>query len=93
MELVEDQLLALVVLLLKKSKIEQQLRKTFRCFLRKCFSCCGMKNIENELKFLNESIEAIKDEESKLTKSEISKLTKSEISKLGTKVPSKITSI
>lgn len=60
MEIVEEELLALVVLLLKKSKIEEKLRKTFRCMLRKCFSCCGMKNIEEELKFLNESIKEIK---------------------------------
>ena len=71
MELVEDQLLTLVVLLLKKSKIEAKLRKTFRCFLRRCFSCCGMKNIEHELQFLNESIDMIKSTDSKLKISSI----------------------
>lgn len=60
MEIVEEQLLLLAIYMLKKAKIEKQLRKTFRCFLRKMFSCCGMKNIENELKFLNNNIENIK---------------------------------
>ena len=58
--LLEEQLLTLAIYMLKKAKIEKQLRKTFRCFLRKMFSCCGMKNIENELKYLNENIDIIK---------------------------------
>lgn len=60
MELIEDELLSLAILILKKAKIEEKLRQTFKCFLRKCFSCCGMKNIEAELHFLNESIEELK---------------------------------
>ena len=62
MELIEEQLILLTIYLLKKAKIEKKLRQTFKCFLRKCFSCCGMKNIENELKHLNDSIELIKTE-------------------------------
>tara|TARA_R110000803_G_scaffold105486_4_gene173708 strand:- start:642 stop:863 length:222 start_codon:yes stop_codon:yes gene_type:complete len=61
MEIVEDKLLELAILMLKKAKIEEKLRKTFRCFLRKMFSCCGMKNIENELQYLNKSITEIKE--------------------------------
>tara|TARA_R110000822_G_C15142312_1_gene476332 strand:+ start:149 stop:397 length:249 start_codon:yes stop_codon:yes gene_type:complete len=60
MELLEDELLSLAILILKKAKIEQKLRATFKCMLRKMFSCCGLKNIENELKYLNESINEIK---------------------------------
>lgn len=56
MDIIEEELLSLALLLIRKAKIEKKLRQTFRCFLRKCFSCCGMKNIENELKFLNDSI-------------------------------------
>ena len=60
MEILEEEIIALSILLLKKYKIEKKLRQTFRCFLRKCFSCCGMKNIENELKHLNNEIECFK---------------------------------
>lgn len=60
MEILEEELIALSILLLKKYKIEKKLRQTFRCFLRKLFSCCGMKNIENELKHLNNEIECFK---------------------------------
>lgn len=60
MELVEEELLALALLILQKAKIEKKLRQTFKCLLRKLFSCCGLKNIENELKFLNESIDELK---------------------------------
>ena len=60
MEIIEEELISLALLLLQKAKIEKKLRQTFKCFLRKLFSCCGMKNIENELIFLNESIDVIK---------------------------------
>ena len=60
MEIIEEELIAIALLLLQKAKIEKKLRQTFKCFLRKCFSCCGMKNIENELQFLNNSIEELK---------------------------------
>jgi len=57
MEILEEQMLNLAILLIKKAKIEEKLRQTFRCILRKCFSCCGMKNIENELIYLNKKID------------------------------------
>lgn len=60
MEILEEQIVALALLLLQKAKIEKKLRQTFKCFLRKLFSCCGMKNIEHELQFLNDSISQIK---------------------------------
>ena len=60
MEMLEEELLTLAIYMLKKAKIEKQLRKTIRCFLRKMFSCCGMKNIENELHYLNENIDRMK---------------------------------
>ena len=56
MEVLEEGLLELALLIIKKSKIEKELRKTFKCILKKIFSCCGLKNLENELKYLNESI-------------------------------------
>jgi len=71
--LIEEHLLGLAILILKKAKIEQKLRQTFKCFLRKCFSCCGMKNIENELQFLNDSIEELKNNQ--LVKNKIFKST------------------
>ena len=61
MEIIEEELIAIALLILQKAKIEKKLRQTFKCFLRKCFSCCGMKNIENELQFLNNSIDELKD--------------------------------
>ncbi len=64
MEILEENLIALALLLLQRAKIEKKLRQTFKCFLRKLFSCCGMKNIENELKFLNDSIEQLKSKRS-----------------------------
>ena len=60
MEIIEEELITIALLLLQKAKIEKKLRQTFKCFLRKCFSCCGMKNIENELQFLNNNIEELK---------------------------------
>jgi len=60
MEIIEEEIIALSILLLKKYKIEKKLRQTFKCFLRKLFSCCGLKNIENELIHLNHEIENIK---------------------------------
>lgn len=56
MEILEESIVELTLLLIRKLEIEKQLRKTFKCMLKKCFTCCGMKNIENELIFLNESI-------------------------------------
>ena len=56
MELIEDSLVELTLLLIRKLEIEKKLRQTFKCMLRKLFTCCGMKNIENEMKYLNESI-------------------------------------
>jgi len=63
MEIIEEELIAIALLLLQKAKIEKKLRQTFKCFLRKCFSCCGMKNIENELQFLNNNIEELKNKD------------------------------
>ena len=63
MEMIEEQIITLSILLLKKYKIEKKLRQTFKCFLRKCFTCCGMANIENELKHLNDAIELLKIEQ------------------------------
>mgnify|MGYP003653698299 CR=1 FL=1 len=61
MEIVlESILLELAILLIKKTKIEKKLRHTFKCLLRKCFTCCGMKNIESELIYLNEAINELK---------------------------------
>lgn len=60
--LLEEHLLTLAIYMLKKAKIEKLLRQTFRCFIRKLFSCCALKNLENELIFLNENIETIKKE-------------------------------
>ena len=60
MDILTDEILGLAILIIKKAKIEARLRQTFKCFLRKCFSCCGMRNIENELKYLNEAIEELK---------------------------------
>ena len=56
MEIIEIEALNLLRLLLKKAKIEDKLKKTFKCFLRKCFVCCGMRDIEQELFNLNEEI-------------------------------------
>ena len=59
MEIVEEGILELALLIIKKSKIEAKLRETWKCILRKLFTCCGMKNLENELKYLNVSINNI----------------------------------
>tara|TARA_R110002153_G_scaffold166452_1_gene318960 strand:- start:72 stop:308 length:237 start_codon:yes stop_codon:yes gene_type:complete len=58
--MIEAVLLELAILIIKKTKIEKKLRQTFKCMLRKCFTCCGMKNIEQELIFLNEAINELK---------------------------------
>ena len=65
MEILSEEALTLAILIIRKAKIEEKLRQTFKCFLRKCFSCCGMKNIENELKYLNEAIEELKKNKNK----------------------------
>ena len=56
MELIEESIVALTLLLIRKLKIERKLRQTFKCILRKLFFICGMKTLENELIYLNESI-------------------------------------
>lgn len=61
MELIEEHIVELALLLLQKAKIEEKLRQTFKCFLRKLFSCCGMKNIELELQYLNDTIASMKE--------------------------------
>jgi hypothetical protein len=59
MEIITEELLSLAILILRKAKIEKELRKTFKCLLKKIFSCCGLKNIENELHYLNEQIDKL----------------------------------
>ena len=56
MEMIEEQIITLSILLLKKYKIEKKLRQTFKCFLRKCFTCMGMTTIEEQLKEINRTI-------------------------------------
>ena len=59
MEIIGEELLSLAILVLKKAKIEKELRKTFKCLLKRCFTCCGLKNIEIELIYLNEQIDKL----------------------------------
>lgn len=61
MELLEEELITLTLLLIRKGKLDKKLRKTFICVLRKLFSCCGLKNIHEELIILNERIDLLKD--------------------------------
>jgi len=56
----EEVAIELAFLLMKKFELEKQLRKTFKCFLRRCFSCLGMKVIEEELKMINEKLFELK---------------------------------
>jgi len=56
----EEVAIELAFLLMKKFELEKQLRKTFKCFLRKCFSCLGMKVIEEELRMINEKLFELK---------------------------------
>ncbi len=56
----EDVAIELAFLLMKKFELEKQLKKTFKCFLRKCFSCLGMKIIEEELRMINEKLFELK---------------------------------
>lgn len=45
------------ILLLRKIKIEKQLKKTFRCFLKRCLGCLyRMERIEQELHEINEKL-------------------------------------
>ncbi len=57
----EETAIELGILLLRKMEIEKKLKKTFKCFLRRCFACLGMKNIEEELKIINERLFNLKD--------------------------------
>ncbi len=59
MEIVTEELLSLALLILRKAKIEKELRKTVKCLIKKCFTCCAMTNIENELIYLNEQIDKL----------------------------------
>ena len=68
MEIVGEELLSLAILILRKAKIEKELRKTFKCMLKKCFTCCGLHNIENELIYLNEQIDKLSISNNKLTR-------------------------
>ena len=60
MEILTEEVFHLAVLILKKAKIEKKLRQTFKCILLKCFSCCGFKDLQAELQYLNEAIEELK---------------------------------
>jgi len=58
--IIEEQLVLLALLVLKKLKLEKKLKKTLRCMLRKCFACLGMKGIEDQLKDINREIILLK---------------------------------
>ena len=61
MELLEGEyFIQLALLLVKKAKLQQKLKKTFFCALRKCFSCLGMKNIELQLEAIEEALVILK---------------------------------
>lgn len=59
MDIIGEEVLSLAILVLRKAKIEKELRKTFKCLLKRCFTCCGLKSIENELIYLNEQIDKL----------------------------------
>lgn len=49
------------ILLLRKMKIEKQLKKTFRCFLKRCLGCLTrMHRIEEELIEINKKLLELK---------------------------------
>ena len=58
--IIEEQLVLLALLVLKKLKLEKKLKKTLRCMLRKCFACLGMKAIEDQLRDINREIILLK---------------------------------
>ena len=68
MELIDESIIALTLLLIRKLEIEKKLRQTFKCILRKLFTCCGMmKNIKHELKYLNVSIKKLQTKKKEFT--------------------------
>ena len=56
----EETLVQLSILVVKKLALEKKLKKTIRCLLRKCFTCMGMTTIEEQLKEINQKITLLK---------------------------------
>lgn len=59
MDLASEELLSIIVLLGKKCELEKKLKKTIKCLIRKCFSCMGLKSIEDELHEINTQIQQL----------------------------------
>lgn len=60
MEIVEEQIVALALLMLKKAKLEKKLKKCITCSLRRCFSFLGFKQIEVLLEDIENQITQVK---------------------------------
>ena len=74
MDIIEDIGLEIIVLGIKKMKLEKQLNKCFTCTIRRLLSCLGFKKIENKIKLLEDKIKELKQMEN-LNKCSICKLT------------------
>ena len=56
----EEAAIEIGILLFRKMKIEQKLKKALNRLIRKCFSCLGLKDIDRELKEINNRLLEIK---------------------------------
>ena len=59
MELIENEMVGLTLLIIKKCELEKKLKKTIKCLIRKCFKCMGMVSIEEQLKEINDQIKLL----------------------------------
>tara|TARA_R100000935_G_scaffold53551_1_gene81474 strand:- start:678 stop:941 length:264 start_codon:yes stop_codon:yes gene_type:complete len=57
---VEESLVALIMLIIRKAKLEKKVKKKVRCILRKCVACLGYLPIQEEIESLNRAIDELK---------------------------------
>lgn len=67
MEVIEEITIEIIVLGIKKLKLEKKLNKCFTCTFRRLLSCLGFKKIESKIKLLEDKIEELKKRQNKCT--------------------------
>jgi hypothetical protein len=66
MEVIEEISIEILMLCIKKAKLEKKLNKCLTCTIRRLLSCLGFKKIEQKLAEIEARIEALKNEQNKI---------------------------
>ena len=64
MEVMEEITIAVLLLCIKKAKLEKKLNKCITCSIRRILSCIGVKKIEEKIDEIEARINALKNERS-----------------------------